>query len=596
MAKKLPARNELDPALTWNLSDLFASDAAWEDSFLAAQKDIAAFPALQGTLAGSPEALLHALEQENAISLALERLYVYAHMHRDEDNAAALYQGMTDRAMQQSVAFGAAASFLAPEILAIPEDQLRGWIAKEVLAPYRRVLNNLLRQRPHTLSTSEERLMALAGDPLAATGSIFTMLNNADIRFGTIVNEAGEEIELTQGNYRSFIESKARAVREAAYTKLYASYTALKNTLAASYTASVKSDVFYARARSHESAIGAALFGSNVPLTVYDGLIAAVESKLPALDRYLQLRKRTLGVEQLRMYDLYVPIVKQPQQHMEYPAAQALVKQALSPLGEDYVRMLERAYAERWIDVCENRGKTTGAYSWGAYGTHPYVLLNYQPEGDYAFTLAHELGHAMHTYYSDAALPYQDAQYKIMAAEVASTVNEVLLTRHLIGQEKDPGKLAYLWNHYLEQFRTTVFRQTMFAAFEKEAHTMCESGEPLTVDSLSALYGSLNERYYPGVVVDDQIRMEWARIPHFYNAFYVYQYATGFCAAVKLAKDILSGEGVSRYLRFLQSGGSDFPIALLQQAGVDLTQPESILVSLDEFDAGVTELEKLLQA
>lgn len=594
MAKTLPTRSELDCALTWNLTDLFPSNEAWEQAFTAVQQEIAAFPALNGTLGGSPEALLTAMQKESEISLLLERLYVYAHMHRDEDNAVPLYQGMTDRAVQQSVAFGAAGAFMAPELLAMEQSTLEEWIAGETLRPYRRVLKNLLRQRPHTLSTSEERLMALSSEPLAAASSIFTMLNNADIRFGMIKNEHGEEVELTQGNYRSFIESKDRMLRESAYKTLYKSYTALKNTLAASYSASVKTDAFFARARNHESAIGGALFGANVPLSVYDGLIEAVESRLPALEKYLQLRRKMLGVEELRMYDLYVPVVEQPKQAMEYEEAQALVKRALMPLGAEYAAMLDRAYTERWIDVCENRGKTTGAYSWGAYGTHPYVLLNYQPELEYAFTLAHELGHAMHTYYSDTALPYQDAQYKIMAAEVASTVNEVLLIRCLLQEEQNKQKRAYLWNHFLEQFRTTVFRQTMFAAFERETHAMCEGGEPLTVESLCDVYGALNERYYPGVVVDDEIRMEWARIPHFYNAFYVYQYATGFCAAVKLAQDILSGEGLQRYLRFLKSGGSDFPIALLQAAGVDLTKPESILASLDEFDAGVRELISLL--
>lgn len=595
MPKTLPARNELDEKLTWNLTDMFASDQAWEESFAAVQKEIAAFPALSGTLSKNPEQLLQALKRESAVSLTLERLYVYAHMHRDEDNAVAKYQGMTDRAMQQSVAFGAAASFMTPEILQIEPAKLKEWVDGPTLAEYRRILKNLERLRPHTLTASEEKLMALAGEPLAAADSIFTMLNNADIRFGAITDDKGDEVELTQGNYRSFIENKNREVREAAYKKLYAAYTGLKNTLAASYAASVKADVFYARARNYQSAIGGALFGTDVPLSVYDGLILAVESRLPSLQKYLDLRRKALGLTELRMYDLYVPIVPDVPKKMEYEEAKELVKKALAPLGEDYAKMLDRAYSERWIDVCENRGKTTGAYSWGAYGTHPYVLLNYQSEADYAFTLAHELGHAMHTHYSDTALPYQDAQYKIMAAEVASTVNEVLLTRYMLREEKDPARRAYLLNHFLEQFRTTVYRQTMFAAFERDAHAMSEAGEPLTVESLCELYGKLNEQFYPGVEVDDEIRIEWARIPHFYNAFYVYQYATGFCTAVALAHGILEGDGLDRYLAFLKSGGSDFPIVLLRNAGVDLTKPESILTSLDEFEDGVKELGELLK-
>ena len=595
MPKTLPARGELDPKLTWDLTPIFASDEAWEAAFEDARREIAAFPQLVGTLGQSPESLLAALKKESAVSLLLERLYVYAHMRQDEDNAATRYQGMTDRAMQQSVFYGAASAFMTPEILAIDPAALQGWIDSPALAEYRRVLNNLVRRRPHTLSSAEEKLMALAGEPLSAADSIFGMLNNADIRFDSVKDADGDLVEVTQGNYHGFMESRDRTVREAAYKSLYAGYTRLKNTLAASYASSVKADVFFTRARNYPSAIEAALFSSNVPLSVYDGLVSAVESRLPAMGKYLALRQKALGQDTLQMYDLYVPIVKESTRHITYEDAKRVVKEALAPLGEEYGKLLDRAFFERWIDVPENRGKTTGAYSWGAYGAHPYVLLNFQPEEDYAFTLAHELGHAMHSHYSDTNLPYQDAQYKIMAAEVASTVNEALLTRHLLKTETDPGRRAYLLNHYLEQFRTTVYRQTMFAAFEQKTHAMCEAGEPLTVDALCSLYGGLNEKYYPGVVVDDEIRMEWSRIPHFYNAFYVYQYATGFCAAVALAHGILEGKGLDAYLGFLKSGGSDFPIALLQRAGVDLTKPESILTALDEFESAVEELAGLMK-
>lgn len=591
MNTNIPARAEVDAAATWDLSPLFLSPEAWEEGFQAAAKEAEAFAKLAGTLCESPQALLHVLETESKISLMIERLYVFAHMRRDEDNAVTEYQAMTDRAMQLMAAFGASSAFLAPEILEIPEETFNAWVEGDVLRPFRRVLKNLARDRAHTLSAVEERLLALASEPLMAADQIFTMLNNADLRFGMIEDEDGKSIELSQENYRRYVESQNRTVREAAYRTLYKAYGALKNTLSASYTASVKADVFLARARKHESAIEAALFPADVPLSVYDGLIAAVEGRLGTLQEYLELRRRILGLDQLSMFDLYVPIVKEAKRPMEYREAYELVERALAPLGPDYTRLLKQADSERWIDVYENRGKTTGAYSWGAYGTHPYVLLNYQRESDYVFTLAHELGHAMHTYYSDSALPYQDAQYRIMAAEVASTVNEVLLLKYMLSVETDETRRAYLINHYLEQFRTTVFRQTMFASFEQQAHAMCEAGGALTVESLCDLYGKLNETYYPGVVVDDEIRLEWARIPHFYNAFYVYQYATGFCAAVKLAQGILAGgEALDRYLAFLKSGGSDFPIVLLQHAGVDLTDPNSILASLDEFEASVKEL------
>ena len=595
MAKQIPDRQDVAPSLRWDLTAIFSTDQAWEQEFSAATGEIQQIAALAGTLKESPEALLHALAQDSRVSLMIERLYVYARMKRDEDNAVALYQGMADRAVQLSVQFGAAAAFLAPEILAIPEETFGAWVETETLRPYRRVLKKLARSRTHTLSSSEERLMALAGEPLNAADTIFSMLNNADLTFDEIPDGEGNMVELTQENYRGFIENADRTVREGAYRALYKAYGALKNTLSASYGASVKSDIFYARARNYPSAIEYALYDSNVPLAVYNGLIEAVESRLGSLAKYLELRREVLQIDQLHMYDLYVPIVADVPVHMAYEEAKALVKRALAPLGEDYSNMLERAYADGWIDVCENRNKTTGAYSWGAYGSHPYVLLNYQETGHYAFTLAHELGHALHTHYSDTNLPYQDAQYRIMAAEVASTVNEVLLLKYMIQQETDPKKKAYLLNHFLEQFRTTVFRQTMFAAFEQKTHAMCEAGEPLIVQSLCEEYGKLNEKYYPGVLVDDDIRLEWSRIPHFYNAFYVYQYATGFCAAVKLARGILAGgEALASYLAFLKSGGTDFPIALLQNAGVDLTDPNSITAALDEFDACIEELRALI--
>lgn len=594
MAFVLPERKDIDTALTWNLDDMFASDAEWEADFNTTQKLISSFNVRKGSLSSSPETLLDAMNAENEISLMLERLYVYAHMHRDEDNSASLYQGMTDRAMQLSVNFAAAASFMAPEILALPQETLASWIELDILAPYKRVLKQLERRRAHTLSEDEEKLLAMVSEPLDGASTIFTMLNNADIRFGVIKDENGDDVELTHGNYRNFIESADRSIRKNAYNTMYSAYSALKNTLSATYSSSVKADVFAARARNHKNVLDAALFSSNVPESVYNSLISTVESNLKSMEEYLILRKRALKLDELKMYDLYTPIVPDVKKHIEYDDAKKLVLEALSPLGSEYNSLLNRAYNERWIDVSECRGKTSGAYSWGAYGTHPYVLLNYQPTEDYAFTLAHELGHAMHTYYSDEALPYQDAQYKIMAAEVASTVNEVLLTRYLFANESDRARKAYILNHFLEQFRTTVFRQTMFAAFEKRTHEMCENGEPLTVDALCAYYKELNSKYYPGVALDDNISLEWARIPHFYNSYYVYQYATGFSAAVAIVARILSGDELNDYIKFLKSGGSNYPIELIKIAGVDLTKPESISVALDEFKDSVHKLSALI--
>ncbi len=587
-------RAEIAREDTWKLEDLFLTDEVWENAFTAAQAAIAAFPALSGTLGKSAESMLAGLKKSGEIDLMLERLYVYAHMKRDEDNGAAKYQGMTDRAMMLMAQYGEAAAFFTPELLSIPREIFLAWAEEPQLQTYRHGLLTLDRKRAHVLSEPEERIMALAVEPLSGFDTIFTMLDSVDQRFGTVTDEKGETQELTHGSFHTYLENRDRRVRKDAFTTYYAAYEKLTNTYGAAYASSVKGDVFSAKARHFESSVAQALSGSNVPLSVYTGLIDAVHEKLPALGEYLKLRKRLLGVDELHMYDLYVPMVKHVETPMEYPAACALVKEALLPLGQDYVALLERAFSERWIDVYENRGKTTGAFSWGAYGTHPYVLLNYQPEGEYAFTIAHELGHALHSYFSDEAQAYENAQYKIMAAEVASTVNEVLLLRHMLGKEADPSRRAYLLNHFLEQFRTTVFRQTMFAEFEYKAHEMAEVGEPLTVESLSALYHGLNETYYQEAVVDPQIYIEWMRIPHFYNAFYVYQYATGFSAAVAIAKNILEGGDVLPYREFLRSGGSDDPIVLLQRAGVDLTQKQSILSALELFESSLKELSALV--
>lgn len=591
---KLPTRKEIEENAKWDLSPLFETDEAWEAAFSKCTEDISKIEALSGTLKNSPEGLFNGLEVSNEVSLMLERLFVYAKMRRDEDNTLAKYQAMTDRALQLSVALGAASAFMMPEILSIKEETLTQWAELPVLSAYKRVLYETARKRPHILSEGEERLLALSAEPLAALDDIFTMLNNADMDFGFIKNEKGEKAQLTHGNYRSFIESKHRPTRKAAYQTLYKKYLGLSNTLSQTYSASVKSDTFFCRARNYKSSLDAALFSNNVPQTVYTGLIEAVESRLPALEAYLKLRRDALKLKKLKMYDLYVPIVETVPPSIEYEDAKALVLEGLAPLGNEYVELLKKAFNERWIDVYETRGKTSGAYSWGAYGSHPYILLNYQPEADYAFTLAHELGHSLHTHFSDSSLPYQDAQYRIMAAEVASTVNEVLLTKYMLNNAKDLRYKAYIVNHFLEQFRTTVFRQTMFAAFEQKTHAMAEEGTPLTVDSLSGLYRELNKKYYPGVEVDEYISMEWARIPHFYNAFYVYQYATGFSAAVAIAKGILEGKGLSSYLNFLKSGCTEYPIVLLQNAGVDLTQKASILTSLDEFADAVSLLRELL--
>ena len=588
-------RQEQDPKLQWRLSDLYENTAAWERALQEAQAQIPAIEAYRGRLGESADTLLAVLRNRSAAERQLVQAYTYAHLHKDTDNGNATYQGMTDRAMQAMVAAQAALSFIEPEILEIAPETLRAWAQEPRFQNFRFYLEDLDRQRAHLLSAAEERILAMAEDPLSGADNAFTMLSDVDLDFGTVVDAQGQEVKLTHSTYGLLLESPDRRVRRDAFRNLYKAYRSVKNTIAATYAASVKADVFRARVRGYAGSLEAALDGNNVPVAVYEQLIEAVHEKLPALQKYLALRKRQLGLDQLEMYDLYTPIVPECSMPMTYEEAKALVKEALKPLGERYGRLLDEAYENHWIDVYESAGKTSGAFSWGVYGVHPFVLLNHQDNVDHAFTLAHELGHAMHSYHSNEKQPYETADYRIMVAEVASTVNETLMMQYLLGHETDPVKRAYLINQQLESYRTTCFRQTMFAEFELKAHRMAENGEPLTVESLSRVYRELNELYYAGVVVDDDIASEWMRIPHFYNAFYVYQYATGICTATALARDILEHGGAPRYLDFLSSGGSDYPIRLLQNAGVDLTDKASIASALEVFEQGVDELEQLLK-
>ena len=590
----MKTRAEIDAAFRWDLGDIYESDAAWEADFSAAQALVQAFPAHAGKLHESADALFAALSDESRLAYATEKLYNYAHLKKDEDNGNVTYQGMTDRALQLYVLASATGSFVLPEILSIPAETLREWAKQERFQPFRFRLSDVDRRREHTLSSAEEKLLAMAEDPLSGADNIFRMLSDVDLGFGEVVDENGETIELTHGSYGMLLNSPDRRVRRDAYNGLYDAYRSVSNTITATYGASVKADVFRARAHRFDGSLERALFENGVPVPVYEQLIEAVHERIPTLRKYLDIRKRTLGVDQLEMYDLYVPIVPECDIPLSYDDAKAFVREALRPLGEEYGGLLDEAYADGWIDVYENAGKTSGAFCSGLYGAHPYVLLNFQGKMDDAFTLGHELGHAMHSYFSNRAQPYETSDYRIMVAEVASTVNETLMTRHLLSGESDPKKRAYYINQFLESFRTTCFRQTMFAEFELKAHRMAENGEPLTVESLSALYRKLNELYYDGAHVDDNIAIEWLRIPHFYNAFYVYQYATGLCSAVKLANDILEHGAVERYLTFLQSGGSDYPIEELKAAGVDLTRKDSILAALDVFASYVDELETLL--
>jgi oligoendopeptidase F len=595
---KLPSREEIPEDYKWKLEDMYPSIQSWEDDYKWVKENLPTLKEYEGTLGAGADNLFRGLNTYTGIMEKVEKLYVYAHMRKDQDNANTESQALLDRAQNLIVEFDSSTSFLEPEILEIPRDRAEEYIASlEELKPYRHYLDNLMRRKEHVLSPKEERILAMAGEVAAAPEHIFRMVNNADMHFPYITDENGQEVELTHGRYIQFMESRDRRVRKQAFEELYRTYGKQKNTIASTLNYSIKKDIFYSRIRNYPSTLERALHADKVPVSVYDNLIKAVEDNMGALHRYVSLRKRALGLDELHMYDLYVPIVQNVEMKVPYDRAKEMIAEGLKPLGERYLNILHEGYESGWIDVLENEGKTSGAYSWGCYDTHPYVLLNYQENINNVFTLAHEMGHAIHTYLSNRNQPYILAGYKIFVAEVASTLNEILLTHHLLNNLEDDQQKAYVLNYYLEQFRGTVYRQTMFAEFERIVHGMAESGEPLTVESLSDAYYKLNLKYYgPDMVVDDEIALEWARIPHFYSSFYVYKYATGFAAAAALAQRILD-EGqtaVDRYLNFLSRGGSDYPIELLKDAGVDMTSPEPVNQALKTFSNLLDRMEKLL--
>lgn len=583
---------------TWNLASIFSSDADWERDYQALSNRLPELEALAGTLAQSGQALFTVLQARDELFQEVERLYVYASMHKDEDTANSTYQGMTDRAMQLYVRASTVASYIEPEILALPREQLDAFVRETPeLSLYRQQLDDLNRQRAHVRSAEIEAILAAAGEIASGPGSIFTMIDNADLKLPTIRDEKGEEVQLTHGNYMVYIRSTDRRVRKEAFEGMQGTFLKQRNTLAATLSANVKADIFGATQHFYHSCREAALAPYNIPESVYDNLIETVSEHIPLLNRYMRLRKRMLGLQELHMYDLYVPIVEETMQEVSYQQARDTVLQALSPLGEQYLSTLNKAFTERWIDVYETKNKRSGAYSGGAYSTNPFILLNFQNNRDSMYTLIHELGHSMHSYFTRTHQPFQYGDYTIFVAEVASTLNEGLLTEYLLKTTSDRALRLAILNHSLEDFRGTLFRQTMFAEFEQQIHSQAEQGVPLTTDMLSALYHQLNEKYYGGeTVVDELIDIEWGRIPHFYSSFYVYQYSTGISAASALVQRILH-EGqpaVDRYLHFLSSGSSDYSIELLKKAGVDMTTPEPVRLALQLFESHLSQMEDLL--
>ncbi|WP_240374877.1 oligoendopeptidase F [Bacillus piscicola] len=597
-AAALPKREEIEEKWKWNLEDIFATDEEWEQEFSAIKKMLPSLNKYKGKLGDSAEALYEGLNLQHEIAERFGRLFTYAHMRSDQDTGNSAYQALEDRASSLGAQLGQHMAFITPEILSIPEERLQEFLQKnKSLQNYEQTLDEINKTRPHVLNEAEEAILAQVSEVTASPSNTFGALNNADLKFPFIKDEEGKDVQVTHGRIIRFFESDNRRVRKDAFHAVYDTYRKFRNTFASTLNGQVKKNVFHAKVRHYDSARQAALSGNHIPEVVYDQLVETVNEHLPLLHRYVRLRKRVLELEDIHNYDLYTPLVKDVKMEIPYEEAQDMVLQGVTPLGEEYINTIKEGYQNRWIDVYENEGKRSGAYSSGAYGTMPYVLMNWQDNVNNVFTLAHELGHSMHSYYSRKHQPFQYAGYTIFVAEVASTVNEALLNHYLLNTLEDKKKKMYVLNHFLEGFRGTVFRQTMFAEFEQLIHEKVEKGEALTADLLEEEYFALNKKYFgEDMTLDDEIALEWSRIPHFYMNFYVYQYATGYSAAAALSRQILE-EGtpaVERYLSFLKSGSSDYPIEILKKAGVDMTSSEPIHEAMKLFEQTLNEMEELL--
>lgn len=598
-AKKLRKRSETDSRYKWNVEAMYRDDEAWEADFQAVREQSSEVTSFAGRLGESADTLFAALQANDALWQKAERVYVYAQMRSDEDTGNTFYQELNRRSEMLFAELASATSFIDPEIMTIPDGKIDEFLREhEALKQYDYMLRNMLRRKQHVLSKEAEAMMAQFSEIAGAPKQIFSMINNADMKFGSIIDEEGDSVELTHGNYIAMMESRDRRVRKDAYERLYSTYRKQLNTIAAAYYYNVKKNVVLARMRNYPSALAAALDGGNIPESVYMNLIDAVGGKLDAMHRYVEIRKKLLGLDEIRMYDMYARLADMPEVSVPYEEALEKVRAALKPMGQQYIDDLNAGLEAGWVDVCQNEGKRSGAYSFGSYDSMPYVLLNYNDKFKDAFTVIHELGHSMNSFYTRRKQPFTYGGHSIFTAEVASTVNECLLMQDLLKKCSDKTERLYLLTIYLEEFRGTVFRQTMFAEFELEAHRAVERGEVLTADRLCSIYGELNRKYFgEGVEYDDFIPAEWARIPHFYNAFYVYQYATGYSAAVAISNKILTegAEARDAYLEFLAAGDSDYPIELLRGAGVDMSRPDVVNSALDTFAELVEELEKIAE-
>ncbi|MGL9798502.1 oligoendopeptidase F [Enterococcus sp. DIV0802] len=596
--KQLPKREELPENLTWDLTKIFSSDQEFDEKYLELSEKLKKSEKYKGTLDQGASQFLDAIEFVLSVYRQTEIIYVYAHLKNDQDTGNTEYQALYARASSLFSKVSEAVSWFEPEILQLSDERIWQYFKEEPkLEVYRHYIQQIVDNRAHVLSADQESLLAGAGEIFEASSDTFAVLNNADLVFPTIEGENGEKVQLSHGVYGQLLESTDRSVREAAFKGLHSVYEQFRNTFASTLSTHIKGHNFKAKVRNYSSAREASLSNNHIPESVYDTLVAVVNKHLPLLHRYMELRKRLLEVEKLHMYDLYTPVLGEAPITFTYEEAKEKALEALKPMGEEYMTIVEKAFSERWIDVVENKGKRSGAYSSGSYDTNPYILLNWHDTLDQLFTLVHEMGHSVHSYFTRSNQPYVYGDYSIFLAEIASTTNENILTEYLLETEKDPRVRAYVLNHYLDGFKGTVFRQTQFAEFEHFMHTEDEKGVPLTSEYLSDSYGKLNAKYYgPAVEEDPEIKFEWSRIPHFYYNYYVFQYSTGFSAASALAKRILSQEpdALENYLAYLKAGNSDYPVEVMKKAGVDMTQAAYIEDAMSMFEQRLNELEELI--
>ena len=588
-------RASIEDKFKWDIDNMYKTPESIKEDIKKIDMFISELKSYKGKLADSKENLYKVLSDSENASRILQNLYVYTHMKQHEDTRKNENQANATKTEMLSTELAMATSYMVPEIIAMDENKLQEYLKDDKLSFYKKYIDEILREKPHTLTEKEEEILAAASDLSGVAENVYEMFSFADLKFPEIKGEDGENIRITHGNYSSLLKSKDARVRKDAFEAVYSTYDEYKNTFASTLYGGIKSEIFYAKMRNYKSAIESSLFQDDISVDVYNNLIDAVDESLDALNKYIDIRKKYLNLEKMHMYDLYVPITSNFDMKITYEQAQEIILKALKPLGEEYLSIVKRAFSERWIDVYENEGKQGGAYSWGSYDSSPYILMSYKDDLNSLFTLIHELGHSMHSYYSRTNQEYLYSSYKIFVAEVASTLNELLLVHYLLENSTSKDEKIYLLNYYLEQFRTTVYRQTMFAEFEKITHERVEAKEPLTAKEFTDIYYKLNEKYYgKSCVVDEQIGLEWARIPHFYSNFYVYKYATGFSAASALSEKILNeGESaVEKYLNFLKSGGSEYPLNQLRAAGIDMEKKESIEKALGVFKELVEELER----